>query len=230
MVKVVLQIKKFHKVTSSRVLIIAEINNRMMAARSMEEEKVNEEVLEISNREIKEDLIAIARVVTMQANLNMTPMVVERTMTSRLRDFERMNRPIFIVSKVNEDPHEFLDGVYKVLSAIGVTPRDKGGGSKDGKPICEIVARNIMLFKGRCLTKRRFYALRSRVEKPDEKESDDEVGCPRQTLATERSTASHGCDAPLKGPVVRDLALYEEWKPGKPMLPPTEASGGPLRW
>ena len=36
-----------------------------------------------------------------------------------------MNPPIFLVSKVNEDPQEFLDGVYKVLSSMGVTSREK---------------------------------------------------------------------------------------------------------
>ena len=36
-----------------------------------------------------------------------------------------MNPPISLGSKVGEDPQEFLDGVYKVLSAMGVTPMDK---------------------------------------------------------------------------------------------------------
>ena len=45
--------------------------------------------------------------------------VVESTMTSRLRDFVRMNPSIFIFSKVGEDPQEFLDGVYKVFSVLG---------------------------------------------------------------------------------------------------------------
>ena len=61
----------------------------------------------------------------MQDNLNMIPRVVESTMTSRLRDFVRMNPPIFLRSKVNEDPYEFLDRVYKVLSAMGFTSREK---------------------------------------------------------------------------------------------------------
>ena len=56
---------------------------------------------------------------TTQANLKMVPRmnVVETTMTSRLRDFVRMNPPIFLVSKVGEDPQDF------VLSAMGVTSR-----------------------------------------------------------------------------------------------------------
>ena len=82
-------------------------------------------VPEMYNREIREALIVIDRTVTMQANLNMMPRVVESTMTSRLRDFVRMNPPIFLGSKVNEYPQEFLDGVYKVFSATGVTSREK---------------------------------------------------------------------------------------------------------
>ena len=51
--------------------------------------------------------------------------VVERTMTSRLRDFVRMNPPSFLCSKVVEDCQEFLDGVHKVLNVIGVTSSEK---------------------------------------------------------------------------------------------------------
>ena len=60
----------------------------------------------MSNRYIREALLALARVVTTQANLKMVPRmnVVETTMTSRLRDFVRMNPPIFLGSKVGEDP------------------------------------------------------------------------------------------------------------------------------
>ena len=47
----------------------------------------------------------------MQANLNMMPRVVESIMTSRLRDFMRINPPIVLVSKLNEDPQEFVDEV-----------------------------------------------------------------------------------------------------------------------
>ena len=51
--------------------------------------------------------------------------VENRTMTFRLRDFMRMNPPIFIGSKVGEDPQIFLDGEYKVLSSMEVTSREK---------------------------------------------------------------------------------------------------------
>ena len=49
--------------------------------------------------------------------------VAESIMTSRLSDFVRMNRPIFLSSTVGEDLQEILDGVYKVLSVMGVTSR-----------------------------------------------------------------------------------------------------------
>ena len=51
--------------------------------------------------------------------------VVKSTITSRLEKFVRMNPSIFLVSKVGKDPQEFLDGVYKVLSSMRVTSREK---------------------------------------------------------------------------------------------------------
>ena len=64
---------------------------------------------------------------TNQVNLSMVPRVnvVESNMTYRLRDFVRMSPPIFLGSKVGEYPQEFLDGVYKVFRAMGVTYREK---------------------------------------------------------------------------------------------------------
>ena len=79
----------------------------------------------MSNREIREALVALAQGVTTQINLSMVPRVVESTITSRLRDFVRINSPIFFGSKVGEDPQEFHDGVYKVLSAMGVKSTEK---------------------------------------------------------------------------------------------------------
>ena len=46
-------------------------------------------------------------------------------MISRIIDFVRMNPPIFLGSMVGEDPQEFLNEVYKVLSAMGVAFREK---------------------------------------------------------------------------------------------------------
>ena len=50
---------------------------------------------------------------------------MERTMTFRLRDFVRMNPPIFIGSKVGEDAQEFIDQVYKIVHVMGATSREK---------------------------------------------------------------------------------------------------------
>ena len=46
-------------------------------------------------------------------------------MSSRLTEFVRMNPPIFLDSKVGENPQDNIDGVYKVLSVMGVTFREK---------------------------------------------------------------------------------------------------------
>ena len=47
------------------------------------------------------------------------------TMTSHLRDFTRMNPPMFYGSKVTEDRQYILDKVYKILFIIGVTSNEK---------------------------------------------------------------------------------------------------------
>ena len=51
--------------------------------------------------------------------------LLENTMTSRLRDLVRINPPIFLVSKVGEDPQKFIDEVYKIVHVVGVTFRVK---------------------------------------------------------------------------------------------------------
>ena len=62
-----------------------------------------------------------------QANQDVAPRLHQQvtTMASHLRDFTWMNPPIFYESKVDEDPQKFLDEVYKVLYAMGVTLSDK---------------------------------------------------------------------------------------------------------
>ena len=47
------------------------------------------------------------------------------TTATRVRDSTRMNPPEFHGSKVEEDPQEFIDEVYKVLMIMGVTPVEK---------------------------------------------------------------------------------------------------------
>ena len=51
--------------------------------------------------------------------------VVESTMTSRLRVFVMMNPGIFLCYKVGEDPQEFIDEVYKIVHSMGVTSTEK---------------------------------------------------------------------------------------------------------
>ena len=51
--------------------------------------------------------------------------VLEITYTSRFRVFVRMNPSISLGSKVGVNPHELLDGVYNVLSFMGVSSREK---------------------------------------------------------------------------------------------------------
>ena len=46
-------------------------------------------------------------------------------MASWLRDFTRMNPSIFLGSKVNEDPQEFLEEVYKNVEAMGVSSSER---------------------------------------------------------------------------------------------------------
>ena len=82
---------------------------------------------EVSNRDIREALLALSRAVTTQVNLSMVPRknVVESTMISRLRDFMRMNPPIFLFTKVGEDPKVIIDVVYRIVLAMGVPSREK---------------------------------------------------------------------------------------------------------
>ncbi|TMW93482.1 hypothetical protein EJD97_011599 [Solanum chilense] len=61
---------------------------------------------ELSNSNIRETLLALARAVTTQENLSKVPRVnvLESTMTTKLRDFVRMNPPVFLGYEVGEDP------------------------------------------------------------------------------------------------------------------------------
>ena len=64
-----------------------------------------------------------AQAVTAQANQDVAPRPHQQvtTMASYLRDFTRMNPPTFYISKVDEYPQEFIDEVYKILYAMGVS-------------------------------------------------------------------------------------------------------------
>ena len=82
--------------------------------------------LYMNNREIRKALVALSRAMTIHVNRGVETRMnaMESTMPSRFKVFVRMNTPIFLVSKVVEDPQEFIDGVYKVLSAMRVTFRE----------------------------------------------------------------------------------------------------------
>ena len=47
------------------------------------------------------------------------------SMTSHIRVITRMNPPMFFGSKVNEDPQDFIDAVYKILYAMGMSSKEK---------------------------------------------------------------------------------------------------------
>ena len=46
-------------------------------------------------------------------------------MAIRLRDFAKINPPIYFRSRTNEDPQEFVDEVYKILCAMGLNEKEK---------------------------------------------------------------------------------------------------------
>ena len=47
------------------------------------------------------------------------------SMADSLRDFTRMNPPIFTRSKTSEDRQEFVDVVHRILVAMGATNIEK---------------------------------------------------------------------------------------------------------
>ena len=81
----------------------------------------------MSNRDIREALPSLSRSMTNQVNSSMAPRenMLESSITSRLRDFLRINPPIFLGFKVGEDPQEFIDEVYKIVHDMRVTSREK---------------------------------------------------------------------------------------------------------
>ncbi|TMX03162.1 hypothetical protein EJD97_017964 [Solanum chilense] len=63
-----------------------------------------------------------AQAMTTQANREVVPRAHQKvaTMDSHLRDFTQMNPHTFYGSKVEEDPQEFIDEIYKILYAMVV--------------------------------------------------------------------------------------------------------------
>ena len=64
---------------------------------------------------------------TAQGNREVGPRVPQHanTTVSCLRDFTKINPPIFLGSRSDEDLQDFLDEVYKILYAMGVTSIEK---------------------------------------------------------------------------------------------------------
>ena len=93
------------------------------------------------DREIRSAFFTLAQPTTTQAqevatqaqamaakeNREVGPLVQPNfsTTASRLRDFTRMNPHMFYGSKVNEDPQDFIDEVYKIIYAMGLTLNER---------------------------------------------------------------------------------------------------------
>lgn len=77
-----------------------------------------------TNGELLDALTILAQVVANQANQG-AQAAHATTPGAKVRDFIRMNPPIFYRSKVDEDPQEFVDEIYKILNIIGVEPNEK---------------------------------------------------------------------------------------------------------
>ncbi|XP_069150162.1 uncharacterized protein [Solanum lycopersicum] len=88
----------------------------------------------LTDAEVRASLAQMAQAITMQAQamtaqVNRQDVLREnppvRNIADRLRDFTRMNPPIFIGAKTSEDPQEFIDELHKILVAMGATDIEK---------------------------------------------------------------------------------------------------------
>ena len=79
------------------------------------------------NKDIRGALLYLDGAMTTQVNNDLGPVMdsLVSTLTSRLRDFVRINPSTFIGTMLGEDPQEFLDGLYKLLSDMVVNFMEK---------------------------------------------------------------------------------------------------------
>ncbi|XP_049394720.1 uncharacterized protein LOC125859010 [Solanum stenotomum] len=82
----------------------------------------------MTNEDIRAAFLTLAQAMTAQANRDVEPRVNtnENTAASRLRDIVRVNPPTFLGSRIGQYPRRFLDKIYKILDAMGVSSREKG--------------------------------------------------------------------------------------------------------
>ena len=91
---------------------------------------------DMTKAELKDALINLTQLMTAQAQVVNNHFVAQAnqgfesqpnvsTPASRIRDFMRMNPPMFHCSKVDEYPLVYIDYVVKVVDAMCVTPREK---------------------------------------------------------------------------------------------------------
>ncbi|XP_049391774.1 uncharacterized protein LOC125856304 [Solanum stenotomum] len=108
---------------------------RRSARENMEQEapteapqvQINPLAEHVSNMEFRATFQVLAQAVTVRANREVVVLTSSNvnSAASRVRYFTRMNPSKFHGYKVEEDPQEFIDVVYKILIIMGVTPVDK---------------------------------------------------------------------------------------------------------
>ena len=74
----------------------------------------------MSNVEIRDAIHSLTQLLATQScRVQVNPN--SSTTISRIRDFARMNPPTFFFSKMEEDLQGFIDEVFKVIYAMGLT-------------------------------------------------------------------------------------------------------------